>query len=93
LQTAVSAYARVLEQPGAAGLLYAELGAGSALAGLAYAFLPQRFTPNSRHITFAAVLLAITSALLDRRLPGRSVDVEHPRLVVQQFSTNESTAK
>jgi MFS family permease len=63
LQTAVAAYAGSLDRPGTAGLLYAELGAGSALAGLACAWLPQRFTLKSRYLTFAMVLLLAMSLL------------------------------
>jgi MFS family permease len=57
LQTGVTAYAREAGHPGAAGLLYAELGVGSALAGLAYGWLPGRFGLHARYPTFAAGLL------------------------------------
>lgn len=73
LQTAVSAYSRVL-------LL--------AMSLMAFGEMPLWL---GMALTGASV--AITSALLDSRLPGRSVDVEHPRLVVQEFSTNAPTAK
>lgn len=55
LQVAVTAYAG---DPGSAGLLYAGLGAGSALAGLACGWLPARFGAVARYRTFAAGLLA-----------------------------------
>lgn len=54
LQIGVTASA----SPGAAGLLYAELGLGSALAGLAYGWLPARFGFRARYRTFAGTLLA-----------------------------------
>jgi MFS family permease len=58
VQTGVTAYANAAGQPGAAGLLYAELGVGSALTGVACAWLPQRFTLRQRYVAFAATLLA-----------------------------------
>lgn len=69
LQTAVAAYSRALDLPSMAGLLYAELGAGSALAGLAYAWLPQRFSLNSRYIAFAIALLLAMLLLAFGGLP------------------------
>ncbi len=53
LQTGVTAAA----SPGAAGLLYAELGVGSALAGLACGWLPARFGGHARYRVFAAGLV------------------------------------
>ncbi|WP_163505481.1 MFS transporter [Fodinicola acaciae] len=50
--------------PLAAGLLYAELGAGSALAGLACAWLPARFGLVWRHRVFAVALAAGCVALV-----------------------------
>ncbi|MFJ7072084.1 MFS transporter [Streptomyces sp. NPDC098781] len=63
LQTAVTVYADSIGEPAAWGLLYAEFGIGSALAGAACAWLPQRFSPRARYLTFAATLLAGTLAL------------------------------
>lgn len=57
VQTGVTAYADASGQPGAAGLLYAELGVGSAVAAAACAWLPQRFTLRQRYVTFAGTLL------------------------------------
>ncbi|MGW6907855.1 MFS transporter [Streptomyces sp. NPDC054940] len=58
VQTAVTVYADIIGEPGAAGLVYAEFGIGSALAGAACAWLPQRFSLRARYLTFAAVLFA-----------------------------------
>lgn len=56
VQIGVTAYAAASGNPGSAGLLYAELGVGSALAGVAYGWLPQRFTLRWRYPIFAAGL-------------------------------------
>lgn len=56
LQTAVTVYADTLGEPGASGLVYAEFGVGSALAGAACAWLPRRFSPHARYVAFAATL-------------------------------------
>ncbi|WP_163569213.1 MFS transporter [Fodinicola feengrottensis] len=53
IQTGVTAYAT-----SAAGLLYAELGIGSALAGVACGWLPATFGWWRRYVVFAATLLA-----------------------------------
>ncbi|MET9081136.1 MFS transporter [Streptomyces sp. NPDC004237] len=58
VQTAVTVYARTIGEPGAAGLVYAEFGIGSALAGAACAWLPHRFGLRARYVTFAAALFA-----------------------------------
>lgn len=52
VQTGVTAYA-----PNSAGLIYAEFGVGSAVAGAAYAWLPRRFTLRARYPVFAAALV------------------------------------
>ncbi|WP_202819175.1 MFS transporter [Actinosynnema sp. ALI-1.44] len=64
IQTGVAAYATGTGQPAAAGLLYAELGIGSALAGVACAWLPRRFKMRHRYVTFSATLLGGMSLLL-----------------------------
>ena len=64
VQTGVTAYANDSGQPGSAGLLYAVFGIGSALAGAACAWLPARFTPSGRYVTFAATLLLGTITLV-----------------------------
>ncbi|MGW4908690.1 MFS transporter [Streptomyces sp. NPDC004270] len=56
VQTAVTVYADTIGETGAAGLVYAEFGMGSALAGAACAWLPRRFTLRARYVTFAAAL-------------------------------------
>ncbi|UUU30807.1 MFS transporter [Streptomyces sp. CA-210063] len=57
VQTAVTVYADTIGEPEASGLLY-ELGIGSALAGLACAWLPRRFSPRARYVSFATALFA-----------------------------------
>ena len=52
VQTGVAAYA-----PDSAGLIYAEFGVGSAVAGVACAWLPRRFTLRARYPVFAAALV------------------------------------
>lgn len=56
VQTAVTVYADTIAKPGASGLLYAEFGIGSALAGVACAWLPQRFSLRARYVSFATAL-------------------------------------
>ncbi|MEU6260969.1 MFS transporter [Streptomyces sp. NPDC047043] len=58
VQTAVTVYADEIGDPAASGLLYAEFGIGSALSGFACAWLPQRFSPRLRYVSFAAALFA-----------------------------------
>ncbi|MFJ6079952.1 MFS transporter [Streptomyces sp. NPDC092369] len=57
VQTGVTAYADGSGRPGSAGLLYAVFGVGSAVAGAACAWLPSRFAPRHRYVTFAATLV------------------------------------
>lgn len=56
VQTAVTVYADAIGETGAAGLVYAEFGIGSALAGAACAWLPRRFSLRARYVTFAGAL-------------------------------------
>ncbi|MFJ7116487.1 MFS transporter [Streptomyces albogriseolus] len=56
VQIAVTVYADAIGEPGASGLLYAVFGIGSALSGFACAWLPQRFSPRLRYVSFAATL-------------------------------------
>ncbi|HEX4223194.1 MAG TPA: MFS transporter [Pseudonocardiaceae bacterium] len=58
VQTGVTAYA-----PNSAGLIYAEFGVGSALAGAACAWLPRRFTLRLRYLVFAGTLFVGMIAL------------------------------
>jgi MFS family permease len=63
-QTGVSAFAESIHQGGAAGLIYAVLGVGSALAGFGTAYLPARFRLPLRLPLFALALLGGTLTLL-----------------------------
>jgi hypothetical protein len=58
IQTATTAYAG-----SDAGLLYACLGMGSAVAGIAYAWLPRSFRPEIRYLVFSATLVLGMTAL------------------------------
>lgn len=59
-QTGTTALATAVGQPGVAGLVHATLGLGSAIAGVATAFLPDRIGPE-RRILLAATALALLS--------------------------------
>ncbi|GAA1602897.1 MFS transporter [Catellatospora bangladeshensis] len=63
-QTGVTAFADTIGAAGSAGLIYAVLGVGSALAGLAVAWLPESLGPVSRYVWSAAALVLGTAALL-----------------------------
>ncbi|GHJ45066.1 MFS transporter [Catellatospora sp. TT07R-123] len=63
-QTAVTAFADAIGSAGSAGLIYAVLGVGSALSGLAMAWLPATFGPVSRYVAAAAALVGGAAALL-----------------------------
>ncbi|BCJ77926.1 MFS transporter [Catellatospora sp. IY07-71] len=63
-QTGVTAFADAIGAAGSAGLIYAVLGVGSALAGLAVAWLPESLGPVSRYVWSAAALVLGTAALL-----------------------------
>ncbi len=54
----MTVYADTIAKPGGAGLVYAEFGIGSALAGAVCAWLPQRFALRARYVSFAAALFA-----------------------------------
>lgn len=64
MQTGVTAVATERGSPGAAGALYALMGIGSAITGLACASLPNRFTLADRLWVFAAALAALVAPLL-----------------------------
>ncbi|WP_369200010.1 MFS transporter [Streptomyces sp. PU-14G] len=64
VQTGVTVSAADASQAGAAGLVYAEFGIGSALAGAVCAWLPAAFTQRRRLLVFAALLWAGTLCLL-----------------------------
>ncbi|MFJ8137501.1 MFS transporter [Streptomyces sp. NPDC096013] len=57
VQTGVTAHSDESGHPGSAGLLYAVFGVGSAVAGAACAWLPNRFGLRRRYVTFAGTLL------------------------------------
>lgn len=71
-QTGVTAYAERSGTPGAAGLIYAVLGVGSAVAGLATAWIPARVSLRTRYLAASAGLAvgALSLALLSSSLPG-----------------------
>ncbi|MBM0231552.1 hypothetical protein JNW91_06555 [Micromonospora sp. STR1_7] len=63
VQVGVTAYAMAAGRPSAAGLLYAALGLGGAVAGIAYAWIPARVSLRTRHRTFNLGLLIATALL------------------------------
>lgn len=63
-QTGTTVLATEAGLPGVAGLVHATLGVGSALAGVATAFLPERFGPERRMLGAAAALLVLSIPLL-----------------------------
>jgi MFS family permease len=71
-QTRVTSYAERSGTPGAAGLIYAVLGVGSAVAGLATAWIPARISLRTRYVASTAAMAvgALTLALLSASLPG-----------------------
>ncbi|MBB5869489.1 MFS family permease [Allocatelliglobosispora scoriae] len=72
-QTGVTAYASSVGASGSAGLIYAVLGVGSAIAGLATAWIPARIGLLTRYVV-AAIALAAGGALLVV-MPGTLVGV------------------
>jgi MFS family permease len=63
-QAGVTAFAGELGEPGIAGIVYAVLGLGSAVAGLASAALPSRFRLSSRLTAFGGALALLSLPLL-----------------------------
>lgn len=63
-QIGTTVLATVAGNPGAAGLLQALLGAGSVIAGLSVAALPERFGRERRLTAFAGALLVLSVPLL-----------------------------
>ncbi|GAA2139344.1 MFS transporter [Nocardioides koreensis] len=63
-QTGATALATAVGQPGAAGLVHAVLGVGSAVAGLATAFVPERIGQQRRILVAAVALFAFSWPLL-----------------------------
>ncbi|MFG1651499.1 MFS transporter [Micromonospora sp. NPDC049275] len=61
VQVGVTAHATAANNPSTGGLLYAALGAGSAIAGIAYAWIPSRVALRTRYRLFAfGLLIAMT---------------------------------
>lgn len=63
VQTGVTGYAAERGAPGSAGLLYALLAVGSALAGIGYAWVPARIGAALRYLLATAGLLLGTTSL------------------------------
>ncbi len=63
-QTGATVLATEAGQPGAAGLVHATLGVGSAFAGIATAYLPERIGHERRSLVAAAALLVLSLPLL-----------------------------
>lgn len=63
-QTGTTVLATDAGVPGVAGLVHAMLGLGSALAGVATAFLPERIGPERRMLGAAGALLLLSLPLL-----------------------------
>jgi len=59
-QTGTTVLATAAGHPGFAGLVHATLGLGSALAGIATAFIPERFGPERRILVAASALLVLS---------------------------------
>jgi MFS family permease len=63
VQVGVTSYAAERAEPGSAGLLYALLAVGSAIAGVAYAWLPASVPDHVRYLAASAGLLLGTAGL------------------------------
>ncbi len=63
-QTGTTVLATQVGQPGLAGLVHATLGVGSALAGIATAFIPERIGPERRMLVAAGALFTLSIPLL-----------------------------
>ncbi|MBZ5737047.1 MFS transporter [Nocardioides mangrovi] len=63
-QTGTTVLATQVGQPGLAGLVHATLGLGSALAGVATVFIPERIGPERRILGAAVALLVLSTPLL-----------------------------
>ncbi|NYE38594.1 MFS family permease [Nocardioides cavernae] len=63
-QTGATVLATAAGQPGVAGLVHATLGVGSAVAGLATAYLPERIGHERRALVAAYALLVLALPLL-----------------------------
>ncbi|MFG3558413.1 hypothetical protein ACGGAQ_28960 [Micromonospora sp. NPDC047557] len=63
VQVGVTAHATAADNPSTGGLLYAALGAGSAIAGIAYAWIPSHVALRTRYRLFAFGLLVAMTLL------------------------------
>lgn len=63
-QTGATVLATAVGDPGAAGFVHATLGVGSALAGIATAYVPQAFGHERRALVAAAALAVLSLPLL-----------------------------
>lgn len=63
-QTGTTVLATEVGQPGLAGLVHATLGVGSAVAGIATAFIPERIGPERRILVAAVALFLLSAPLL-----------------------------
>lgn len=63
-QTGTTVVATQAGQPGVAGLVHATLGVGSAIAGVATAFIPERFGLERRILVAVLALLVLSTPLL-----------------------------
>lgn len=63
-QTGATVLATDAGRPGAAGLVHATLGVGSAIAGLATAYVPERFPHQRRALVASCALLVLSLPLL-----------------------------
>ncbi|MBS2938420.1 MFS transporter [Nocardioides sp. J2M5] len=63
-QTGATVLATDAGRPGAAGLVHATLGVGSAIAGLATAYVPERVSHQRRALAAACALLVLSLPLL-----------------------------
>lgn len=74
-QTGATVLATAAGQPGVAGLVHATLGVGSAVAGLATAYLPERFGHERRALVAAYALLVLSLPLLAVDSPATAAPV------------------
>lgn len=74
-QTGATVLATTAGQPGVAGLVHATLGVGSAVAGLATAYVPERFGHERRALVAACALLVLALPLLVVGSPATAAPV------------------
>lgn len=74
-QTGATVLATAAGHPGVAGLVHATLGVGSAVAGLATAYLPERIGHERRALVAACALLVLSLPLLAVDAPATAAPV------------------